>query len=566
MCDHDRPTPPASPRYGARLEDGAAHAADHARWNRRDFLTSLGLAAAGTPLLFGQASVRAFGPTSLLGHLRTLETDRVLVLIQLGGGNDGLNTVVPKTNDRYYQLRPSLAIPAAQTLDLDGEVGLHPSFSALTPVWGEGRMAVVQNVGYPDPNLSHFRSTDIWLTASDSQEVIESGWLGRYLDADFPEFEDDPPAYPLAVQMGGTGSSLFQGPSANMGMSLASPELFEQIAAEGTLYTTDGLPATTYGAEMAFVRTVANDSFAFAGAIQDASETGQNRVEYPAANPLSQNLSIVAQLIKGELGARIYHVSLGGFDTHANQGGANGQHAALLRNLAAAVKAFLDDLAAGGWSERVLVATFSEFGRRVNQNGSGGTDHGIAAPMFLFGDGVEGGLYGNPPDLANLDGNEDGIGDGIVAGTPGSQNANLAFEIDFRSMYATLLKDWFGLAEQTVASVLGGAFDGLGFVSDPASPVATEGEPIPETFTLHQNYPNPFNPTTTITYTLARTERVTLRLYDAQGRLVQTLVDGQQPAGRHDVSFDAGHLASGSYFYRLEAGLGVQTRQMTLVR
>ena len=511
----------------------------------------MGLATAGGAILLGGAPVRAFGQTPLLQHLRHLETDRVLVLVQLAGGNDGLNTVVPKTNSLYYNARPQIAIPENQTLAIPGssDLGFHPSFDVLTPVYGDGQMAVVQNVGYPEPRLSHFDSTDIWLTASSSEDILSTGWVGRYLGEEFPDIDEEPTTFPLAVQMGGTSALLFQGPAANLGMSLASPELFQRIAEEGVLYEIDGLPATTFGQEMEFVRTIANDSFIYADAVQSASEAGQNKVDYPQGNPLSQNLSIVARLIKGRLGARIYHVSIGGFDNHANQGGPNGQHANLLRNLSEAVKAFLDDIDADGMADDVLVLTFSEFGRRVNQNGSNGTDHGTAAPMFLFGAGVEGGLFGNAPNLSDLD-----------------QTGNLKFDIDFRSIYATILKDWFGLPEQTVESVMGGSFDFLGLISDPATPTAIETNAVPETFTLHQNYPNPFNPATTITFTLARSEHVVLRIYDVQGRLVQTLVDGTQPAGQHAMAFDAGHLASGSYFYTLQTSDGLKTRQMTLVR
>ena len=552
MCDHQHKPQfsKTTSRFGSSLEHGEAHAQDHDLWSRRDFMTTMGLAAAGGAMVLGGTPVRAFGQTPLLAHLRHLETDRVLVLVQLSGGNDGLNNVVPITNSLYYNARPQIAIPDNQTLPIPGtnDLGFHPSFDALTPVYGDGQMAVLQNVGYPDPQLSHFDSTDIWLTASNSDDILATGWVGRYLGSEYPNFDEEPTDFPLAVQMGGTSALLFQGQTNNMGMSLASPDLFQRIVEDGVLYTVEGLPDTTFGREIEFVRTIANDAFIYADAVQVASETGQNQVEYPG-NQLAENLSIVARLIKGQLGARIYHVSIGGFDTHANQGNMNGPHANLLRNLAEAVKAFLDDLNADGWQEQVMVATFSEFGRRVDQNGSGGTDHGTAAPMFLFSDGVEGGLYGNLPNLADLD-----------------QTGNLKYEVDFRSVYATLLKDWFGLPAQTVESVLGGAFDTLNFVSDPATPVAVEDEPVPESFTLHQNYPNPFNPTTNITYTLARTERVTLRIYDAQGRLVQTLIDGTQPAGRHAVPFNAGHLASGSYFYRLQTTDGIQTRQMTLVR
>lgn len=547
MCDHDHSPQPATPRHGSCLEHGEAHAADHARWSRRDFLSGMGLAAAGGAIMLGGHPLRAFGQTPLLEHLRTLENERILVLVQLSGGNDGLNTIIPKENALYYNARPGLAIPKAQTLALSDELGFNPSFN-VRPLYEEGEMAILQNVGYPTPSLSHFTSTDIWLSAATEYESETTGWLGRYLSAEFPNFEEEPPDYPLAVQMGGISSMLFQGEGANLGMSLASPDLFARIAEEGIIYNVDDLPDTTYGAEMAFVRSIANDSFQYASAVQEAAQIGENKVDYPGNNPLSPNLEIVAQLIKGRLGARIYHVSLGGFDTHANQGG---RHDTLLRNLAEAITAFLDDLKAenAGLEDDVLVMTFSEFGRRVDMNNSNGTDHGTAAPLFLFGTGVEGGLYGETPNLSDLD-----------------QTGNLKFDIDFRAVYATVLQDWFGLEPTVVSDVLGGSFDVLGFVSDPSTPTATEDEPIPQSFTLHQNYPNPFNPQTTITYTLSRTERVTLRIFDVRGRLIQTLVDGTQPAGPHALSFDAGHLPSGTYYYRLETSDGMRTRPMTLLR
>lgn len=546
MCDSTSPS--ASPRYGSRLAHGEAHSRDHACWSRRDFMSTLGLAAVGGSFLIGGTPVRAFGQSALLSRLQALETDRVLVLIQLGGGNDGLNTVVPVDDDRYYNNRPTIAIPKSNTLRIDDGVGFHPSFDALTPVYGDGDMAVLQNVGYPTPNLSHFRSTDIWLSASNSDETIDTGWVGRYLDQAFPNFSDEPTDYPLAVQVGGLGSMLFQGPAANMGMSLTTPAIYEQIASDGALYRTDNLPETTYGSEMEFVRSVANDAFVYAEAVQDAAQVGQNRVDYPSPNPLATNLAIVAEQIKGRLGARIYHVNLGSFDTHSDQADT---HALLLRYLSEAVSAFLNDLAADDMEQDVLVMTFSEFGRRVYENGSRGTDHGTAAPLFLFGSGIEGGFYGNVPDLSNLDG-----------------TGNIPFETDFRQVYATVLRDWFGLTAEETTAVLGDAFEPLPVVTDPAGGDPTDTAPpsVPETFALYQNYPNPFNPRTTITYTLSSASSVSLRIYDAQGRLVQTLVQSMQPAGSHAARFDAGHLPSGTYFYRLDTPEGQRTRQMTLVR
>ncbi len=534
-----------APRFGSCLEHGSAHTEDHLRWSRRDFIRMLGLGA-GSAFFLGRTPVEAFGSAPLLAHLRAVETDRVLVLVQLNGGNDGLNTVVPFENDVYYNFRPDIAIAKNTVLKLNTEIGLHPSLSSFNTLFQDGRLAVLQNTGYPSPNLSHFRSTDIWLSGSDADKVVPTGWAGRYLDAEFPTFHTDPGNHPLAVQLGGTASLLTQGPQTGMGMSLASPEIFSRIAERGVVYETDNLPAGPMGAEMDFVRTVANDSFQYAGAVQQASAAGKNQVAYPTGNGLASNLSIVARLIKGRLGARIYHVALGGFDTHANQ---LTNHANLLRSLSEAVKAFYDDLAAARGAENVMVMTFSEFGRRPRQNGSRGTDHGTAAPLFIIGGSVAGGVFGKAPSLSDLD-----------------SSSNLKYEIDFRSAYATILKDWFGLAPSAVASVLGGSFGTLPFVSAPVQTASPRPSETPEAFTLHGNYPNPFNPTTIIVYSLAQPGRVRLDIFDTLGRRVQTLVDEEQAVGKHELPFDAYGLPSGTYLYRLQTPFGVQTRKMVLVR
>ncbi|MEX0746596.1 MAG: hypothetical protein WD275_01265, partial [Rhodothermales bacterium] len=198
MSNHDRKN---AGRFGSCLEHGAAHQHDHLRWTRRDFV--LGLSAAGATLFLGKTPVQAFSQTPLLRALSELETDRVLVLIQMNGGNDGLNTIVPIESDVYYTNRPALAIEKSDTIGLTDDLGMHPSLSPLEPMFGDGKMSVVTNVGYESPNLSHFRSTDIWTSASDSDDVVGTGWLGRMLDTSNPDFETSPPAHPLAVQIGG---------------------------------------------------------------------------------------------------------------------------------------------------------------------------------------------------------------------------------------------------------------------------------------------------------------------------------------------------------------------------
>ena len=258
-------------------------------------------------------------------------------------------------------------------------------------------------------------------------------------------------------------------------------------------------------------------------------------------------MAIVSRLIKGDLGSKIYLVSLPGFDTHANQPDA---HALLLNQLSNAVSDFYDDLASDGKSQNVLIATFSEFGRRVYQNNSAGTDHGTAAPLMVFGDAVEGGVFGSDPKLNQEDLDEFG---------------NMAHEYDFREVYATLLSDWFELDQAETMAALGGDFTKIPFVNSEFT-VSNESEGIPGRFQLHQNYPNPFNPTTTISFSLSKTERVRLQVFDIQGKLIQTLANRNYASGSHRLSFDASNLASGVYVYRLTTGSEVQTKTMTLIK
>jgi len=330
-----------------------------------------------------------------------------------------------------------------------------------------------------------------------------------------------------------------------MGMSLFSVDLFDRIAETGKFYDEDNIPNSIQGDEITFMRKVANNSFRYASSIQDASESGSNDVEYPNNSSLATNLAIVAQLIKGGLGTSIYHVSIGGFDTHANQAT---RHANLLRYIADAVSAFRTDITATGMEEEVLVMTFSEFGRRVSQNGSAGTDHGTAAPMFLFGAGVNGGMYGAQPSLSDLD-----------------NASNMKFSTDFRTVYSSILLDWFGLDPADVTQIFGSDFPQLSLITNPTG-VNVEEPSIPSTITLHQNYPNPFNPVTTISFALQKSLPVTLDVYDVSGRLVSQLIDSIIPSGQHDIHFDARQLPSGLYIYRLRADGQTLSKSMTLLR
>lgn len=361
--------------------------------------------------------------------------ERVLVVVELSGGNDGLNTVVPYGDELYAKYRSVLRIGAEQVHKIQDGLGLHPSMDGLARLLEENRLAIVQGVGYPNPDRSHFRSMDIWHTARPEAVDTRDGWLGRALDA-----------VPAEKRQGVAGIHL--GPSplplalVSQRTSVPSLESLERFR----LQSAGGALATAALAELAkaprpeeselldFIRRSTLNAYASSEQVQQAIGAGTSGAEYPAFT-LAERLKTIAQLIDAGLDTRIYYVALDGFDTHANQLEA---HAGLLREFSASVEAFVHDLAVRGHAERVLVLAFSEFGRRVAENASAGTDHGTAAPVFLAGGAVRAGLIGEHPSLADLD-----------------QEGDIKFHTDFRQVYAEILDRWLGCNSQ---AVLGGAF------------------------------------------------------------------------------------------------------------
>ncbi len=469
---------------GERLEDGRLHSDHHRRWSRRQFIRGIGLGTAGAAMKLGGIPVRSYGASPLLNHLRESSGDRILVVIQLSGGNDGLNTGVPYTNDTYYQYRPGISLAANDIIPLTMEIGLHPSLTPFSSLYSSGAMQVVQGVGYADPDLSHFQSTDVWATASPADDLATTGWLGRYLENEIPTFVDNPPDHPLAVQLGNGTPLLFQGEQAGMGVQFPNLDLLQRFFDTGQLFDESFVPQTLYGEELAFVRSIANDSVQYAEALSDASSAGTNLFEYPSVNGFSGNLATTARLIRGGLGASMYHINLGGFDTHSNQ---LSRHAVLMNELSTALGAFLADLQADDLDKRVVVMTFSEFGRRVYQNGSGGTDHGTAAPLFLFGGGISGGIHGDHPSLSDLD-----------------AGGNMKYGVDFRSVYGSVLSDWFGMAREDVHTIMGGEYAHLPLI-DSSYVTSTDGVQLPPPSISLHNYPNPFQSSTTLEFVLDST-------------------------------------------------------------
>ena len=324
------------------------------------------------------------------------------------------------------------------------------------------------------------------------------------------------------------------------GMTLSSPDLLDQIVTSGELYDTTALPASPYGRQLAFLRDVANDANVYVGSMRAAADGVANAAEYPD-DGFGRSLAQVARLIKGRLGTRVYLVRLGGFDTHAGQLAA---HAGLLDRLARSLTAFYADLKASGDDARTVTMTFSEFGRRVAQNGSAGTDHGTAAPVLLLGPSVAGGLVGPAPDLGDLD-----------------RSGNLRVSTDFRSVYASVLGTWLGLDAAVTASILGGTYAPLGLFQ---SGVATEGGPGPG-LALSVS-PNPVTTRARVTYTVPSAGRAEVAAYDATGRRVAVLAAGEHGAGPYEAAFDTSALAAGVYLVRVQTPGGAASRSVTVVR
>jgi uncharacterized protein (DUF1501 family) len=508
--------------------------------------------------LLGRYSVKAMNVSPELHALLNAGagSDHVLVLVQLNGGNDGLNTVIPLEGYAdYFNVRKNIAIPNEKVLRLTAmdKVGLHPAMNGMRDLYDRGRIAVVQSVGYPNPNFSHFRATDIWMSGSDSDQLITTGWMGRMLSHDHPDYPngypnpDDPD--PLAIQIGSITSLAVQGPLMSMGMSITSATDFYNLV-DGVL---DPVPGGPMGKELAYVRLIAQQTKQYSESIKTAAAKVADQLAYPADNGLADQLKIVARLIKGGLKTRVYMVSAGGFDTHSVQvQGVDttvGHHAELLGGVSDAIKAFMDDLKHLGIQDRVLGMTFSEFGRRIKSNSSLGTDHGAAAPVFLFGGQVQGGVLGRNPDIPAQASVED----------------NIPFQYDFRSVYATILQDWFCTDQQVLQTVLLKNFQTLPLLRNGSCSLTMTSATKNTENLLISSHPNPFTQRTRIVFKSAG-GHILIQIMNGAGQVVRVAVDADYPAGEHTVDWDSGALSSGVYYARYQSGTLQQVWTMVKVR
>jgi len=381
---------------------------------------------------------------------------KILVVVQLSGGNDGLNTVVPFGDDAYHRARPGLRHDDKSVLKLDNYLGLHPNLAPFKELYDNGRMAVVQGVGYPNPNRSHFRSMDIWHSAAPDKEVVTTGWVGKYFDntcngADPHVGVSIGEQMPLAMKGERITPLSFDRPETYryngkdkdhyLQVNRIDPDAKVSVEENGSRVSQVAKAAKkieiTPASQLDFLHRTAMDAQLSSDDILAMTSRHNPSSAYPGGS-FGNGLRTIAAMIKGGLPTRVYYVSLGGFDTHANE---RGRHDQLMLQLAGGIGAFWKDLKQQGNDERVLMMTFSEFGRRVEQNASGGTDHGAAAPMFLIGPkNLRPGIVGKHPSLTNLD------------------SGDLRWGIDFRSVYATVLQKWLDTPSKPI---LGGQFPAL---------------------------------------------------------------------------------------------------------
>ncbi len=570
---------------------------------RRKFIKQLSLAA--VPITLGGIPIKLMAENSLTRMAEQSTNDRVIVILQLHGGNDGLNSIIPvEAYDLYYRWRANIAIPAKNsvrkmipldsTLPKEAQVGLHPDMIAMKDLYDRGRMTVVQGVSYKNNNGSHFRGRDISFMGGGFDDYFSSGWVGRFLQQEFapktypndfpnPEMKD-----PLAIEMGSDVSLIFhQDGNIPTSISLNDPQSFARLVEELEGFTDQGidprgkppiaLENSPYGKELNWILGLEDKSEDYAERLYDVYKAASaSSVTYPERYPfnapkgsmrngLSPQLQLIARLLDGGgpgLGVKtkVFLVKMGGFDTHAEQvesyDPTMGQHAALMYHIASAMKAFQEDLKARGLEDRVLTVTTSEFGRRVRANGSYGTDHGTGAPVMIFGKGVQPGVVGVVPDL---------------------NKQNVEMQYDYRQVYANLLRDWMLVDENKINNDIffkdflnGPKEDGTGNYEP--LPLATqvisgvsEGF-INNRFSLEDCHPNPANEFTVINFKINSTNLVDLVLKDNQGRTLKNILHEERAEGSHSVRVDVTDLPTGIYFYSLKTGFFQDTKKLIVTR
>lgn len=523
---------------------------------RRDFIRTTSLTTSA--IMLGGMQIAKGAPIFNQFAALAKAEDRKLILIYLNGGNDGLNTVIPL--DQYgnlFKARQNILAPENLLLKLRDDVALNPALAGIKRLYDDGKIHLLQSVGYPQPNFSHFRSTDIWTSASSSDKVVPSGWLGRELYLKNPTYPTNYPSTenpdPLSITYGPYVSPTCQGPSIGMGMAI-SPNKDGNI----DIYNInsggiDNVPNTPAGNEIGYIREIINQTQLYGASLESTYELGKNLLSDKwdvdsSNNKLIGQLQVTAKLIAGGSKTRIFVHSLGGFDTHANQiqteGSVEGNHYSLLKMLSDSIEAFQDEMKLQNLEDSVVGMTFSEFGRRIISNASHGTDHGSSAPLFVFGSRVIPAIHGENPNIPSTVSVED----------------NIPMQFDFRSVYSSLLKDWFEVKDEDIKNIMLGDFQHLNIINTSISSVS--GAYKPDDLDI---YPNPMNGKGNMKF---KTEygNTIISIYNSRGQEVKKLFEGQTINSTKEINFETNGLSSGSYHIRLQTGNKQIVRPIQIIK
>jgi len=560
---------------------------------------------AAVPITLGGIPLKVMAENSLTRMASQSTNDRVLVILQMHGGNDGLNAIIPVTDyDLYYSRRPNIAIPLKNsarkmikldsTLPPDAQVGLHPDMGGMKDLYDRGRMAVVQGVSYKNNNGSHFRGRDISFMGGSFDDYFSSGWVGRYLQQEFApktypaEFPNADMLDPLAIEMGSDVSLIFhQDGNIPTSISINDPKGFADLVqglkgfqdqgVDPRGYPPAALLNSPYGKELSWILGLEEKSKDYAQRLYDVYKAASaTAVTYPERypfnaptgslnNPLSSQLQLVARLLDGGgagkgVKTKVFLVKIGGFDTHAEQvesyDPTMGGHAALMYHISSAMQAFQNDLRLRGIEDRVLTVTTSEFGRRVHSNGSYGTDHGTGGPVYIFGKGVKPGVTGKVPDLTQ---------------------DNVDMQYDYRQVYASLLRDWMLVDENKINNDIffknflsgpkeegTGNYENIVLAEQVISGVQENF--VAERFGLLDCFPNPAKESTTVRFRINNTSHVTINLLDNSGKQLKTVISEEKTEGEHSVKIELSDVPPGFYLYQLKTGFVNESKKLIVTK
>ncbi|MDC1068002.1 DUF1501 domain-containing protein [Candidatus Kapabacteria bacterium] len=501
---------------------------------RRKFLKNTAIAGSAlmaAPYISKGKELIKFAPNGKLG---LPDDDNIMIIVELFGGNDGLNTVIPVNDSEYYNLRPNIAIRGEDAIQWgDSNLYLHPALvsnidnNGMIGMLDSGQLSIVEGVGYQNPNLSHFRSRDIWhsgIISNDPNEKLLEGWIGRYLSSKLDNFPFEIPEHPIAISTTGTMPLLMKSNIGHMGITLQNPSQQSLLSQNIKPIFPLAQGNSFFEQEYNFVHVIASQAAEYSKVISEAYDKGTNAIEYSNGR-IAQSFSEISKLISGGLKTKIFYLGLSSFDSHVQQRNPDdpldGQHPDLLNVLSSGISEFMRDMSAQGHAERIVGLTISEFGRRAYDNGSRGSDHGAGSMMFVFGhnDNLRGGRFGNPPNLSDL------------------ENSNLRSrpEEDFRRVYADFLAYWLGATQDEIDNLFGEAVDPIDVLIPRQASVKEyivggkeDGLKIS---------PNPCNGTGVIEFTLIQRSKVELIIYSLDGKTNLKLINDRLNPGKYTSNF-----------------------------